>query len=77
MPPLWDMDFKIAGGNGRIDSDDDKSNLRPYARPTRCAQHDNRYMARRQVLLVLEIGIGGDQYGEASQFRSLKKLAVL
>ena len=77
MPPLWDVDFKIAGGNGRINSGDDRFKISFDAWPTRCAQHDNSYTAGRQVLLALEMGIGGDQYCEASQFRGLKKLAIL
>jgi hypothetical protein len=51
--------------------------MRLDAGPTGCAQDDNRYSAVCQILLVLEIGIGRDQYCEARRFRSLKKLTIL
>ena len=75
--PSWNVYFEIAAWHSRIDSNYDGLDVGLDAGPAGSAQNDNRYAAIRQILLVLEVGVGGDQHRKAGQLGSLKKLAVL
>ena len=61
----------------RIDREDHWLDVCLDTRPACSAQNDNGNSASRQVLLVLEIGVGSDEYRKTSLLGGEKELTVL
>lgn len=59
--PLWDLDLHVAAWRGSVDGFHDRGESPLYATPARREQHDDRKPASGEVLLMSEVGIGGDE----------------
>lgn len=72
-----DLDLCVRSRPSRINGGGDKLTCSFDARPTGCAQRYNCNESDCEVLLVLEIQIGRDQYLEALRFSCSEQLAIL
>ena len=61
-PPLWDRDLGIRSRSGDLDGCHDQRGCGLDARPTGGAQNNDGDASRGEVLLVLEVCVGGDQH---------------
>lgn len=76
-PRSLDKDLGKAARHSRIDRKNNWLNICLYSRPTCCAQNDNGDSTGCEVLLVLQIGVGGYEHRKTSQLGGLEKFAVL
>ena len=61
---MWNMNFNIAAGRGRIDRCHNFFGVQSNQRPLRSAQHHNGDFAPTQILLVLDILVSGNKHVE-------------
>jgi hypothetical protein len=63
------MNFCIAAGRGGVYRSRNFFGVQPKQRPLRSAQYHDCYSAAREILLVLDVLVGGKKNVESGPFR--------
>ena len=74
---LRDGNLDIAANGCRIYGGRDMPHDGPNARPTCCRENNDSNLSSRKVLLIAEIGVGGDKHLESTLLRRAQQFAVL